>query len=108
GEPPETVQRNLERIDQLGQPGPYNHYPGGWAFAGNTPFKLWKQYVHFGAVRTPRVVHWPDGIKAEGELRHQYHHVTDIVPTILDAIGIEAPRFVNTVHQEPIDGESIA
>lgn len=107
GEPPETVERNLERIDQLGQPGSYNHYPVGWAFAGNTPFKLCKQYTHWGGVRNPMVVHWPAGISAAGELRHQYHHVTDIVPTILDAIGVEAPRYVNTVQQAEIEGESM-
>ncbi|WP_417505752.1 arylsulfatase [Microbacterium sp.] len=107
GEPPETVERNVERIDQLGQPGSYNHYPVGWAFAGNTPFKLCKQYTHWGGVRNPMVVHWPAGISAAGELRHQYHHVTDIVPTILDAVGVEAPRFVNSVQQAEIEGESM-
>ena len=70
GEPPETVEQNLARIDQLGQPGSYNHYPVGWALAGNTPFKLCKQYTHFGGARNPLVVHWPDGIAAKGELRH--------------------------------------
>ena len=91
GEPAETVARNLARIDQLGQPGSYNHYPVGWAFAGNTPFKLCKQYTHCGGTRNPLVVHWPAGIEAKGELRHQFHHVTDIVPTILEVIGVEAP-----------------
>ena len=71
----ETLEQNLARIDQLGQPGSYNHYPVGWALAGNTPFKLCKQYTHFGGTRNPLVVHWPDGIKAKGELRHQFHHV---------------------------------
>jgi Sulfatase len=100
----ETVEQNLGRIDQFGQPGSYNHYPVGWAMAGNTPFQLCKQYTHFGGVRNPLVVHWPAGIKAKGELRHQFHHVTDIVPTILEAVGVEAPRYVNTVQQEPVEG----
>jgi len=100
----ETVAQNLGRIDQLGQPGSYNHYPVGWAMAGNTPFQLCKQYTHFGGVRNPLVVHWPDGIKAKGELRHQFHHVTDMVPTVLEAIGIEEPRYINSVQQEPIEG----
>lgn len=104
---PDTLEQNLARIDQLGQPGSYNHYPVGWALAGNAPFQLCKQYTHFGGVRNPLVVHWPKGIHAKGELRHQYHHVTDIVPTILDAIGIEAPRFVNTVQQAPLEGFSM-
>ena len=100
----ESVQRNLARIDQFGRPGSYNHYPVGWALAGNTPFKLCKQYTHYGGTRNPLVVHWPKGIAARGELRHQAHHVTDIVPTILEAIGVEAPRYVNSVQQEPIEG----
>jgi arylsulfatase A-like enzyme len=100
----ETVEQNLDRIDHLGQPGSYNHYPVGWAMAGNTPFQLCKQYTHFGGVRNPLVVHWPDGIKAKGELRHQFHHVTDMVPTVLEAIGIDAPAHVNSVQQEPVEG----
>jgi arylsulfatase A-like enzyme len=104
---PETVEQNLGRLDQLGQPGSYNHYPVGWALAGNTPFQLCKQYTHFGGTRNPLVVHWPKGIEAKGELRHQYHHVTDLVPTILEAVGVEAPKFVNTVQQAPIEGFSM-
>lgn len=103
----ETVEQNLHRIDKLGLPGSYNHYPVGWAMAGNTPFQLCKQYAHMGGVRNPLVVHWPAGIASKGELRHQYHHVTDIVPTILEAIGIDAPREVNSVQQEPIEGYSM-
>jgi arylsulfatase len=100
----ETLAQNVGRIDKLGLPGSYNHYPVGWAMAGNTPFQLCKQYTHFGGIRNPMVVHWPAGIAAKGELRHQYHHVTDIVPTILDAIGVQAPRFINGVQQEPVEG----
>lgn len=99
-----TVEQNLGRIDQLGLPGSYNHYPVGWAMAGNTPFQLCKQYTHLGGVRNPLVVHWPQGIETRGELRHQYHHVTDIVPTILEAIGVEAPAVINSVQQEPVEG----
>jgi len=100
----ESVEQNLGRIDKLGRPGSYNHYPVGWAMAGNTPFQLCKQYTHFGGVRNPLVVHWPGGIAATGELRHQYHHCIDIVPTVLEAAGVQAPRFVNTVQQEPVEG----
>src|SRR5262249_43818484 len=81
---PEKLEDNLKDIDKLGQPGSYNHYPVGWALAGNTPFKLCKQYTHFGGTRNPLVVHWPNGIKARGEIRRQFHHVIDIVPTILE------------------------
>ena len=100
----ETVDRNLKRIDQLGQPGSYNHYPVGWALAMNAPFKLCKQYTHFGGTRNPLVVHWPKGIKARGELRTQFHHVIDIVPTLLAAAGVSAPAEINSVAQAPIEG----
>jgi arylsulfatase A-like enzyme len=100
----EPVEQNLARLEQFGQPGSYNHYPVGWAIAGNTPFQLCKQYTHLGGIRNPLVVHWPRGIQARGELRHQYHHVTDIVPTILEAVGVEAPAFINSVQQEPVEG----
>jgi arylsulfatase A-like enzyme len=101
---PETLQSTLDRIDELGQPGSYNHYPVGWALAGNTPFRLCKQYTHFGGTRNPLVVHWPRGIAAKGELRDQFHHVIDIVPTILEAVGIKLPRFINSVQQRLLEG----
>jgi arylsulfatase A-like enzyme len=101
---PEDQKQNLANIDRLGQPGSYNHYPIGWALAGNTPFKLCKQYTHFGGTRNPLVVHWPKGIKAKGELRDQFHHVIDIVPTILAAIGIERPGTINGVQQALLEG----
>lgn len=105
---PETLELKLQHIDQLGQPGSYNHYPVGWAIAGNTPFKLCKQYVHFGGIRNPLVVHWPRGIREErGGIRRQFHHVIDIVPTILDASGVEMPRTINSVQQAPIEGVSM-
>lgn len=101
---PETLDFKLKRIDQLGLPGSYNHYPIGWAFAGNTPFKLCKQYVHFGGTRNPLVVHWPKGIKARGEIRKQFHHVIDIVPTILQAAGVDMPVEISNAAQAPIEG----
>ena len=104
---PEDVEQNLARIDKFGLPGSYNHYPVGWALAGNTPFKLCKQYTHFGGTRNPLVVHWPKGIQAKGEIRQQYHHVTDIVPTILDIIGKDVPKTINGVQQEPLEGFSM-
>jgi arylsulfatase A-like enzyme len=100
----EDLSESLARIDQLGQPGSYNHYPVGWAIAGNTPFRLCKQYTHFGGTRNPLVVHWPRGIAAKGELRTQFHHVIDIVPTILRAIGVDPPRTINSVQQDLIEG----
>jgi arylsulfatase len=100
----ETLEQNLKRIDQLGQPGSYNHFPVGWALAFNTPYKLCKQYTHFGGTRNPLVVHWPKGIRAKGEIRTQFHHVIDVVPTILSAIGIEPPETVNSIQQAPLEG----
>jgi arylsulfatase A-like enzyme len=100
----EDPKELLKRIDQLGQPGSYNHYPVGWALAGDTPYKLCKQYTHFGGTRNPLIVHWPKGIKAKGQTRWQFHHVIDIVPTILQAIGVEAPAWINGVQQEQIEG----
>lgn len=94
----------LKKIDNLGQPGSYNHYPVGWALAGNTPFRLCKQYTHFGGTRNPLVVHWPKGIRAKGELRNQFHHVIDIVPTILSAVGVASPTVINSVQQAPMEG----
>jgi arylsulfatase len=96
----ESLERNLKRIDNLGQPGSYNHFPVGWALAMNAPFKLCKQYTHFGGTRNPLVVHWPKGIKAKGQIRTQFHHVIDIVPTILSAVGVEAPAVINSVPQD--------
>jgi arylsulfatase len=103
----ENLPMNLGRIDKLGQPGSYNHFPVGWALAMNCPFKLCKQYTHFGGTRNPLVVHWPKGIVAKGEIRTQFHHVIDIVPTILEAAGIEPPAVVNSVPQAPLEGVSM-
>lgn len=100
----EDPKELVKRIDELGQPGSYNHYPVGWALAGDTPYRLCKQYTHFGGTRNPLVVHWPKGIKAKGEIRRQFHHVIDIVPTILQAAGVEPPQVINGVQQELIEG----
>jgi arylsulfatase len=103
-----TIQEDpkelVKRIDELGLPGSYNHYPVGWALAGDTPFHLCKQYVHFGGTRNPLVVHWPNGIESKGEIRHQFHHVIDIVPTILNAAGVSLPKTINSVAQAGLEG----
>ena len=103
----ETPEQIEEKIDNLGQPGSYNHYPIGWALAGDTPFKLCKQYTHFGGTRNPLVVHWPKGIHAKGEIRRQFHHAIDIVPTILEAAGVELPREINGIGQAQLEGVSM-
>jgi arylsulfatase len=104
---PETVEQNLGRIDELGGPKCYNHYPVGWAMAGDTPFKWYKQYTHYGGTKDPLIVHWPKGIKDKGKIRTQFHHAIDLVPTILEAIGIESPAQIGGYTQAPIEGVSM-
>jgi arylsulfatase A-like enzyme len=104
---PRTVEEAAERLDEIGGPRIHNNYPWGWTVAGNTPFRRWKRETHEGGVADPLIVHWPQGIAARGEVRHQYVHAIDLLPTILDAIGIEAPEEVGGVAQRPIDGVSI-
>ena len=96
-------------IDQIGEEHLNNNYPWGWAMAGNTPFKRYKQNTHGGGVRDPLVIHWPAGIdpSVRGSLRGQFHHVSDLTPTILEAIGISAPDVVKGVQQQPIEGTSL-
>jgi arylsulfatase A-like enzyme len=104
---PDEIEENLAMIDQLGSPETYNHYPTGWAVAFSTPFRMFKRYTYQGGICDPLVVHWPKGIQARGEVRDQYHHSTDIFPTILDACGIEMPSVVNGHEQAPLAGVSM-
>jgi arylsulfatase A-like enzyme len=104
----ESFEDNLAKIDELGGTKSYNHYPWGWVSAGNTPFRRWKRETYRGGATDPFVLAWPAGIKARGELRTQYAHVTDMVPTVLDVLGIEAPTTVRGVPQSPIEGVSFA
>ena len=104
---PDTIEENLPLIDKLGGPDAYNHYPTGWAVAFSTPFRMFKRYTYQGGVCDPLVISWPAGMKARGEVRSQYHHSTDIVPTILECCGIEAPKTMNGVEQSPLAGVSM-
>jgi arylsulfatase A-like enzyme len=104
---PETVEENLKRIDELGGPSSYNHYPAGWAMAGDTPFKWYKQYTHYGGTKDPLIVHWPKGIRNKGKIRTQFHHAIDILPTILEAIGVDPPSQIAGYTQAPIEGVSM-
>jgi arylsulfatase len=103
----DTLADNLAYYDDWGGPRTYNHYSWGWAWAGNTPFRLWKRYTWLGGVRTPLIVHWPRGIPARGAVREQFVHVTDLFPTVLDAAGIAIPGEVDGVLQQRVDGASI-
>jgi arylsulfatase A-like enzyme len=104
---PDEMEENLEHLDDLGSPNTYNHYPTGWAFAFSTPFRMFKRYSYQGGVCDPLVVHWPKGIKARGEVRHQYHHAIDVVPTILDCCGLVFPETLNGHEQVPLPGHSM-
>jgi arylsulfatase len=104
---PETIEENVKRIDELGGPTCYNHYPVGWAMAGDTPFKWYKQYTHYGGTKDPLIVHWPKEIKDKGKIRTQFHHAIDIVPTILEAVGVESPAQIGGYTQAPIEGVSM-
>ena len=103
----DDIAQNLAMIDDLGGPKTYNHYPTGWAMAFNTPFKMWKRYEFNGGTADPCLISWPKGIKARGEIRHQYHHAIDIVPTILDVLGIDAPTQIKGHTQSHFDGMSM-
>jgi arylsulfatase len=105
---PETMEAGLAAIDGLGGPQYFNHYPWGWAWAGNTPFRRWKRETYRGGTSDPFIVHWPARIRARGEIRNQYTHVIDMVPTVLEALGIEAPNAIRGVTQSPIEGVSFA
>lgn len=102
------LEANLKHQEDWGRENTYPHYHAGWAMAGNTPFRYFKQSEHRGGQQDPLVVHWPNGIKARGEIRHQYHHISDIAPTILEAVGIEMPKEYHGVEQQPMDGISMA
>jgi arylsulfatase A-like enzyme len=104
----DSLQENLEKIDEIGGPNTFNHYPWGWTFAGNTPFRRWKRETYRGGVSDPFIVHWPKGIKAKGEVRTQFAHAIDMVPTVLEALGLESPTSVKGVTQSPIEGLSFA
>ncbi len=95
--------------DALGGPAMHNHYPVGWAWAGNTPLQWVKQVSsHFGGTRTPLAISYPKRIAARGEVRTQFHHVIDIYPTIMELVGLDTPDQVNGADQSKVDGVSIA
>jgi arylsulfatase A-like enzyme len=105
----ETTEFMASKVDLFGTPEAYNHYAVGWAHAMDTPYQWTKQVAsHWGGTRNGTIVHWPEGIKAKGEVRSQFSHVIDVAPTVLDLAGIPHPTFVHGVQQMPIHGKSMA
>ncbi|HKR83210.1 MAG TPA: arylsulfatase [Terriglobales bacterium] len=103
-----TFADDLKHINDIGTDRSTTNYPRGWAMAGNTPFKLYKEYVHAGGVNDPLIIHWPKGISDRGAIRHQFVDVIDITPTILEVTGLKAPENYHGIAQKPIEGTSIA
>ncbi len=105
----QTTEFMAAHIDEFGTPAAYNHYAVGWAHAMNAPYQWTKQVAsHWGGTRNGTIVHWPAKIGARGEVRHQFHHVIDVAPTVLEAAGIPEPTMVNGVQQHPYEGVSMA
>jgi arylsulfatase len=105
---PQELDDFAARLDEVGSITAFNHYPVGWAWAMNTPFQYTKQVAsHWGGTRNATAVSWPKGFKAKGEIRSQWHHVIDIVPTILEAANLPEPYMVNGIAQKPIEGYSM-
>ena len=104
----EPFEDSLAAIDELGGPKHFNHYPWGWTFAGNTPFRRWKRETYRGGTSDPYIVSWPKRITNTGGVREQYAHIIDMVPTVLDVLGIEPPQTIRGVPQSPLHGVSFA
>ena len=104
----EPMAEKLARIDDIGGPDTHSNFPHGWAMASNTPLRRYKQNTHGGGIRDPLVISWPNRLPARGEVRARFAHACDLVPTLLDLIGIEPPAEVAGVKQSPLEGESFA
>ena len=111
GQPAGTsdIDSMASHVDDLGGIGVASDYAWGWAWAGNTPFRLWKRYTWLGGVRTPLIVRWPAGIPAEhiGDVRRQFCHAIDLMPTALEVAGAGSPAVIDGVGQQPLHGESL-
>lgn len=103
----EDTAYGIENLDKVGGEHSFPHYPMGWAQVSNTPLKWYKKNTHGGGIRAPLIVHWPARILDAGGIRTQYHHVIDIVPTVLEVLGIEAPTVYRGVEQIPVQGLSM-
>jgi arylsulfatase len=104
----EPLEDTIAKIDELGGPKQFNHYPWGWTWAGNTPFRRWKRETYRGGASDPFILHWPAGTHTRGEVRTQYAHIIDMVPTVLELLGVDPPTSVKGVTQSPLHGVSFA
>ena len=96
----------LARIGEIGGPLSHNNYPWGWTMAGNTPFRRWKREVHQGGVADPCIVSWPAGQLARGEIRHQFAHAIDVLPTLTELAAVTIPARIDGITQTAVDGVS--
>jgi arylsulfatase A-like enzyme len=104
----ETSEYVVQHLDLIGSEHSFPHYPQGWAQVSNTPLKWYKKHTHGGGIRAPLIMHWPKGIAQRGAIRGQYHHVIDVLPTLLELTGVEAPAQYRGVQQLPLHGVSMA
>ncbi len=105
---PDDLAENMKLLDKLGGPDTYEHFPTGWAAATSAPYKMFKRYSEYaGGTADPLVISWPRGIKARGEVRNQYHHAVDFVPTLLEITGLKMPAVYKGVKQYPLSGVSM-
>ncbi|HYX37597.1 MAG TPA: arylsulfatase [Oligoflexus sp.] len=105
---PDSLEENLAHMNELGSINAFNHYPAGWALAGNTPFRYFKQSANEGGVRDPLIVSWPRKISDKGSIRPQFAHMIDVASTIYDITGIPVPKIVNGIEQKPLEGVTFA
>jgi len=109
GDPLDRIPLDLARLDDIGGPQTMTHYPRGWAMASNTPFRLYKKNTHAGGHQIPCVWSWPRGLtSAAGDIRTQYGHCIDVLPTVLDLAGIVMPSSRNGEPLKPVNGASLA
>jgi arylsulfatase len=105
--PEDEIDYAYEHLDEIGTELAFNHYPTGWANCGNTPFQWYKIWAHEGGIKDPLIIRYPKLIQDSGAVRSQYHHVSDITPTILDILGVDKPEYIKGIHQQPFTGVSM-
>ncbi len=103
-----ALDRDYKALDLIGGPQTLPHYPRGWAMACNTPLRLYKKSTHAGGHQVPMIMRWPGRIDDAGALRTQYTHITDVMPTLFDLVGIERPEVRNGRVMKPLAGKSFA